>query len=78
MRKIDWKDVAKRAGKTFVEAFAAAVVLNTEQIAGIRDLESAKAILRPILIGGIAAGVSAVWNMVKEYFSGKAEEDEGL
>ena len=76
MRKnIDWKDVCRRAGKTFVQAFGASVCVNVEQIASIRDIESAKVILGPILIGGLAAGVSAVWNMAAGYFSGKAEED---
>ena len=76
MRKIDWKDVVRRAGKTFVQAFVASVGVCGEQIASIRDLESTKVILAPILIGGLAAGVSAVWNMAIKYFSGKAEEDK--
>ena len=75
MRKnIDWKDIEQRAGKTFVEAFVASVFVNAEQIVRIRDIESAQAILAPILIGGLAAGGSAVWNMAKEYFR-KAKED---
>ena len=75
MRKIDWKDVCCRAGKTFVEAFVASAGVYGEQIASIRDLESAKAVLVPVAVGGIAAGLSAVWNMAKEYFR-KVEEDE--
>lgn len=62
--RIDWKDVGERAGKTFIQAFVAAVGVHAEQIAGIRDFESAKAIAVPIVVGGIAAGISAAWNVV--------------
>lgn len=64
MRKVDWKDVGKRAGKTFVQAFVAAVGVHMGQVAEIRDLESARAIAAPILVGGVAAGISAAWNVV--------------
>lgn len=62
--KIDWRDIGKRAGKTFVQAFVAAAGVHMEQIAGIRDWESAKAVLAPVLVGGVAAGISAVWNLI--------------
>ena len=74
MRKVDWKDIGNRAGKTFIQAFVAAISVNAEQIAGIRDFESAKAIALPIVVGGIAAGISAAWNMVTEYFSKRESE----
>lgn len=73
MRKIDWKDVGKRAGKTFVQAFAAAISI--DQLAGITDVESAKAILRSMFIAGAAAGISAVWNMITGYVSHEEMED---
>lgn len=72
--RIDWKDVGKRAGKTFVQAFGAAIVVHMDQITGIRDWESAKAIALPIVVGGLAAGISAAWNMVTEYFSKRESE----
>lgn len=73
MKKVDWKDVGKRAGKTFVQAFVAAVSI--DQLAGITDVESAKTVLQSMLIAGAAAGISAVWNMVTGYTSQKEMED---
>ena len=73
--RVDWKDIGKRAGKTFVQAFVATVGVYGEQIAGIRDLESAKAVLVPIAVGGISAGISAVWNVMAGYFAKDLEED---
>lgn len=73
MRKVDLQDISKRAGKTFVQAFVASISVSAEQIVGIRDIESAKVILVPVLIGGIAAGVSAVWNLMTGYFSKNME-----
>lgn len=72
-KKINWKDVGRRAGKTFVQAFVATVSI--EQFAGITDMESAKVILRSMLVAGMSAGISAVWNMVKGYISQRKEND---
>ena len=74
--RVDWKDVGKRAGKTFVQAFGAAVFGYVDRITEIRDWESAKAIAVPIVVGGVAAGISAVWNMVVGYFSQDESEVE--
>ena len=74
--RIDWKDVGKRAGKTFVQAFGAAVVVHMDSITEIRDWESAKAIALPIVVGGIAAGISAAWNMVAGFISQGESEVE--
>ncbi len=69
MKRIDWKDVCIRAGKTFMQAFVANVSM--EQIFAITDAESAEMILRSMLIAGLSAGISAVWNMVADYLSQK-------
>lgn len=69
MKKMDWKNIAKRAGKTFAQAFIAS--FGIDRLAEITDLESAKAVLYPMLISCAAAGISAAWNMVTSYFSGK-------
>lgn len=65
MKRIDWKDIVKRAGKTFVQAFIAS--FGIDRLAQITDLESARAVLYPMLISCVAAGVSAAWNMVTSY-----------
>ena len=75
MKKIDWKDIGNRAGKTFIQAFVATISVNAEQIAGIKDFESAKAIAVPIVVGGVAAGISAVWNVMARYFAKDMEVD---
>ncbi len=74
--RVDWKDVGKRAGKTFVQAFVAAVGVHAGQIAEIRDFESAKSIVTPIVVGGIAAGISAMWNVVMGCILQKESEVE--
>ncbi len=65
MRKIDWKDVGKRAAKTFAQAFIATISI--EQVTSIADAESAKIVLGYMLIAGTSAGISAVWNMAAGY-----------
>ena len=71
MKRIDWKDIVKRAGKTFAQAFIAS--FGIDRLTEITDLESAKAVLYPMLISCVAAGVSAIWNMVTSYL--KEKED---
>lgn len=71
MKRIDWKDILKRAGKTFAQAFIAS--FGIDRLAEITDLESAKAVLYPMLISCVAAGVSAAWNMATSYLGGKEE-----
>ena len=50
-------DIAKRAAKTFVQAFVATVAVGATNVT---DIASAKA----LLIAGVAAAISAVWNFV--------------
>lgn len=51
------RDIAIRAAKTFVQGFLAALALS---VVNIVDLKSAQA----VLIGAVAAGISAVGNYV--------------
>lgn len=55
MSKEVLKDIAVRAGKTFIQAFIAALA-----VANVSDFNSLKA----GVIAAAAAGVSAVWNTV--------------
>lgn len=54
----DWKDIGIRAGKTFLQGFlgALAVTLPTSDLTDMT-------IVKSILIGAVAGGVSCVMNM---------------
>lgn len=69
MKKIDWKDVGKRAAKTFGQAFIATVSM--EQVVSITDADSAKTVIWSMLVAGVSAGISAVWNMAAGYVQNK-------
>lgn len=56
---MNYKDILVRAIKTFVQAFLATI---TVQIVSIKDWNTA----RPVIIGAVAAGVSAIWNSLNE------------
>ncbi len=59
---IDWRDLAVRALKTFVQAFLSALTLD-----GIFDLSDGSALRRALLTAALpafAAACSAVWNLV--------------
>lgn len=55
----DWKDIGIRAGKTFLQGFlgALAVTLPTSDLTDM-------AIVKSILIGALAGGLSALMNFV--------------
>ena len=63
MTKAKLKDILVRATKTFIQAFLAVFTLD-----GIvfTDVEAAKAMLISTTIAALAAGISAVWNLVVE------------
>jgi hypothetical protein len=58
---MNWKDIASRAGLTFVQAFLA-VVLAT----GVNNISSWSDV-KPALIAAVAALLSFVFNVVKQY-----------
>ena len=73
LRKADWKDIAIRASKTFIEAF-----LSYFTIDGIFQITDAKGFKKFLLTTGIsalAAGISAVWNLFMEIVSQKVSEE---
>jgi hypothetical protein len=57
----NWKDISTRAGLTFVQAFLA-VVLAT----GVNNLNS-WADVKPAVVAAVAALLSFVFNIVKQY-----------
>ncbi len=50
---VDWKDIAVRASKTFLQAFVAVVLVAGQPLS------------KELVVAGLAAGVSAVWNSGK-------------
>ena len=56
-----------RALKTFVEAFASALIADIAVIGeALTDWEAGKHILLTVGIGAVAAGISAAWNIIAE------------
>lgn len=52
-------DVVQRALKTFIQAFLATLAVG---VATVTDFESGKA----LLVGALAAAISAAWNTIKK------------
>lgn len=55
---IDWQDIAKRAAKTFLQAFIASIPVDAAFLAG------GWTVWRSALLSAAAAGISAVMNLV--------------
>lgn len=55
------KDIVIRAAKTFVQAFVASI--SVDNLTSITNANTLKSVGTSILIAGLAAGVSAVWNL---------------
>ncbi|MBR1811871.1 MAG: hypothetical protein IJ766_09570 [Clostridia bacterium] len=60
------KDIAIRALKTFVQAFLGVLVPEIVTIlnGGFTDVSTAWKALSPFIASALAAGISAVWNIV--------------
>lgn len=69
---INWKDVSVRAAKTFAQAFLASV--SVEQLFTAGDLTAAAQMLNSMALAGLAAGVSAVWNLLTAWIVTKRGE----
>ena len=55
------RDIIIRAAKTFVQAFLS--YLTVDAFFGITDLNAAKKVALSLVLGAVAAGISAVWNL---------------
>ncbi len=62
---MNYKDIASRALKTFLQAFVP-VLIAAFQVADLTDWDNLKTIAYSALISAFAAGISAVWNLVLE------------
>ena len=59
MKNVNWKDVAVRAAKTFIEAF---VAFEGAELAGMDLFAIDKGMWAAVGVSAVAAGISAVWN----------------
>lgn len=64
--KVLSNDIVVRASKTFTQTFSFTFLAG---LAGVRNLDTGIA----LFVGAGAAGVSAVWNSLKEYKANKGE-----
>lgn len=55
--KIDWQDIARRAAKTFLQAFVASIPVDAAMLTGGWN------VWRATLLSAAAAGLSAVMNL---------------
>ena len=65
LTKAQIKDILARAGKTFIQAFISSISVDT--LFGITDLDTFKRIGISMLVAGVAAGISALWNMCQDF-----------
>ena len=72
MTKEKIKDILTRASKTFIQAFIGSITI--DGFFGVTDLDTIKRIALSMLVAGVAAGVSAVWNMVLDFIYRKIDE----
>jgi hypothetical protein len=63
MKNIDWKDVLERSAKTFVQAAVTCLLMQMKGVDLFAPDRSDKLWLS-LLLSTIAAGLSAVWNIV--------------
>ncbi len=68
MKKILNDNLVGKALKTFIEGFLASLLVTLPSINNVTDLD----IVKNMIIGGIAMGISAVLNLIQEYLHGKS------
>ena len=69
---VDWKDLGKRAGKTFVQTFLS--YLTIDGVFGISDKVGFQRWLLTTGLSALAGAISAVWNLIMSVISEKAGE----
>ena len=72
MSKAKVKDIVARASKTFIQAFIGSFTIDA--FFGVTDTETIKKIGLSMLVAAVAAGVSAVWNMLLDLIYKKIDE----
>ncbi len=70
MKKINFKDIGIRALKTFIQGFLGALAV-TLPASDFSDMS----VLKSLLIGALASGISAVMNLIANLIK-KEEDDE--
>lgn len=66
------KDIIVRAAKTFIQAFVASISVDSLIIT--TDKEAFVRVGTSMLIAGVSAGVSAVWNFIQKTVNSISEE----
>lgn len=72
---MNYKDIAIRAGKTFVQAFVSALIIQISAISVIdlNDWNATKSVVLSMLISALSAGLSAGWNLITQYIQNKQD-----
>ena len=68
MKKILNDNLVGKILKTFIEGFLASLLVTLPSMNNFSDLD----IVKNMIIGGIAMGISAVLNLIQEYLHGKS------
>ncbi len=66
----NFKDISIRAAKTFIQGFIAALLVSLQS----QDLTDFT-VIKSILIGAVAGGVSAVMNLALQFLKTEEEKD---
>lgn len=63
-KNYNWSDIGKRALKTFAQAFIASIGANITVLSEALNGDTFKTVAVSVGVAAVAAGVSAVWNIV--------------